>query len=634
MLQGESCESEEDLGISEEELKSLEEHTEEAAYLNFKRILLKAAENLESVHVEILGSPEFLEYPDAEIRAVAIRSLGISAKQENIESLLRFLPDPAVGAAAQAGLSRILESHSFLMPEIVKVFSASEDKVVLRRLAEVLAGKIEYFILRLSSTNASAAERLIRELLAMGKVSEILEFLKLNKDEELENKLLTILREEAAKNPYVETECRLNLSPTGSWKSAAMRGWRRPACRGKKKKNLTMIRSLYGILAASLLFSLSFTLWRGTGIKFGMCRSQNKSTFVVDFNFDFLTYSIVVNASYIVLLILSAFQVRSETRLWKLKTMSMLFKPKMLPSVSIIAPAYNEEKTIIQSANSLLNLKYDDYELVIVNDGSKDGTLKTLVEHFNLRRVDYRYVQHLKTSPVRRIFKNPLMPRLIVIDKMNGGKADSLNAGINIAQKEYFCGIDADSLLEPDALLKVAALTLDYGIETPAMGGNIFPINGCEVDKGYLDRLALPSNKLAALQTIEYLRAFMCGRLGWAKINSLLIISGAFGLFRRERVIAVGGYMSAQERFGKGTVGEDMELVVRIARLMREKKQKYRIGYAFNANCWTEVPESAKVLKRQETDGIEALSIYCFFIENFYSIRRMERWAWWECLIF
>ncbi len=604
----------EDLGISEEELKSLERplHREEAAYLNFKRILLKAAENLESVHVEILGSPEFLEYPDAEIRAVAIRSLGISAKQENIESLLRFLPDPAVGAAAQAGLSRILESHSFLMPEIVKVFSASEDKVVLRRLAEVLAGKIEYFILRLSSTNASAAERLIRELLAMGKVSEILEFLKLNKDEELENKLLTILREEAAKNPYVETECRLNLSDRLLEKCGYAR-LETPSLPREEKKDLTMIRSLYGILAASLLFfPLLYVVRYWDKIRYVPFLEQIQ-TFVVDFNFDFAWYSIVVNMSYIVLLILSAFQVRSETRLWKLKTMSMLFKPKMLPSVSIIAPAYNEEKTIIQSANSLLNLKYDDYELVIVNDGSKDGTLKTLVEHFNLRRVDSRYVQHLKTSPVRGIFKNPLMPRLIVIDKMNGGKADSLNAGINIAQKEYFCGIDADSLLEPDALLKVAALTLDYGVETPAMGGNIFPINGCEVDKGYLDRLALPSNKLAALQTIEYLRAFMCGRLGWAKINSLLIISGAFGLFRRERVIAVGGYMSAQERFGKGTVGEDMELVVRIARLMREKKQKYRIGYAFNANCWTEVPESAKVLKRQRDRWHRGLIDILFF---------------------
>jgi cellulose synthase/poly-beta-1,6-N-acetylglucosamine synthase-like glycosyltransferase len=271
----------------------------------------------------------------------------------------------------------------------------------------------------------------------------------------------------------------------------------------------------------------------------------------------------------------------------------------MLPTVSIIAPAFNEAKTIIESANSLLNLKYPEYELVVVNDGSKDETLDVLISYFGLARTDHYFSPRLKTARVRGIYKNPLYPRLVVVDKENGGKADSLNAGINIASKEYFCGIDADSLLEPDALLKIASLTLNFGVETPALGGNVFPINGCDVDRGKITNIALPENNLARLQTIEYLRAFMCGRLGWAQINSLLIISGAFGLFRKERIVAVGGYLTSNERYGRDTVGEDMELVVRIARLMREKKQKYRIGYAYNANCWTEVPESAKVLKRQ-----------------------------------
>jgi cellulose synthase/poly-beta-1,6-N-acetylglucosamine synthase-like glycosyltransferase len=326
---------------------------------------------------------------------------------------------------------------------------------------------------------------------------------------------------------------------------------------------------------------------------------QQLKTFVVDFNYDFAYYSIIVNLTYMTLLGLSVLKVKASTKLWNLKTKSMLFKPRMLPSVSILAPAYNEEKTIIESANSLLNLKYPDYELVVVNDGSKDKTLDTLIEYFGLRRVDHYFAERLKTAQVRGIYKNPFYPKLTVVDKENGGKADSLNAGINVASKEYFCGIDADSLLESDSLLKVAALTLDYGVETPAMGGNVFPINGCVVDRGKLMHIGLPKHILARLQTIEYLRAFMCGRLGWTQLNSLLIISGAFGLFRRERVISIGGYLTSKERFSRDTVGEDMELVVRIARLMREKKQKYRIGYAYNANCWTEVPESMKVLKRQ-----------------------------------
>ncbi len=579
---------------------------------NYKRILTKAAENLETVHPEILNDPEFLENKEDLIRNVAIRSLGNANSQANVDALLGYLAYPSSGPAAQAGLVKILGAHSRFIPSVVNVFETTSDEAIQRRLAEVLAGRIEYFIVRLTGSGAAAAQRLIRTLLSMGKSSEILEFMKLNKDEGVETKLLEILCEEAARNPVVETECRRYL-PDRLLELCGLTRLAPPVLPKEEKKDLKMIRNLYLILAASILFFPLLYLLRYWDVLLKAPFLDQLQTFVVDFNADFAWYSIIVNLGYLVLLALSWLMVRSETRLWNLKTMSMLFKPRMLPSVSIIAPAFNEEKTIIQSANSLLNLKYDDYELVIVNDGSKDGTLKTLVEYFKLRRTDQQFTERLKTNPVLGIYRNPLLPRLVVVDKVNGGKADSLNAGINIAHKEYFCGIDADSLLEPDALLKVAALTLDHGVETPALGGNIFPINGCDVDRGYLDKISLPKNSLAALQTIEYLRAFMCGRLGWAQVNSLLIISGAFGLFRRERVIAVGGYMSAQERFGKGTVGEDMELVVRIARLMREKKQKYRIGYAYNANCWTEVPESFKVLKRQRDRWHRGLIDIMFF---------------------
>lgn len=233
--------------------------------------------------------------------------------------------------------------------------------------------------------------------------------------------------------------------------------------------------------------------------------------------------------------------------------MSLLFKKNLLPSISVIAPAYNEEKTIIESVNSLLNLKYPDYELIIVNDGSKDNTLGVLIKYFDLTRVDYIYDCKINTKPVRGVYMNKSMPKLVVVDKENGGKADSLNAGINISKKEYFCGIDADSLLEDDALLKLASLTLDTSIETPALGGNIFPINGCTIERGMIKNIGIPRSRLARFQTIEYIRAFMAGRLGWAWMNSLLIISGAFGLFRKERVIHAGGYLTSSGKYAKDT---------------------------------------------------------------------------------
>jgi cellulose synthase/poly-beta-1,6-N-acetylglucosamine synthase-like glycosyltransferase len=306
-----------------------------------------------------------------------------------------------------------------------------------------------------------------------------------------------------------------------------------------------------------------------------------------------------ISVVYFVLLLLSYINVNKQVKLWKLKNMSLMFKKGMLPSISIVAPAFNEEKTVIESVNSLLNLEYPDYELILVNDGSTDQTLERLIKVYNLKRVDFVYHEKIETKSVRGVYTSISLPRLIVVDKENGGKGDSLNVGINISKKEYFCGIDADSLLEGDALLRLASMTLDQGIETPALGGNILPINGTSVNNGQIKDVKLPRGILGKLQTIEYTRAFKAGRLGWAQINGLLIISGAFGLFRTERVIRAGGYLTKSGMFHRDTVGEDMELVVRIARSMKEENLKYKICYSYNANCWTEVPEELNSLKKQ-----------------------------------
>ncbi len=579
---------------------------------NHKRLILKAVECLERDYASVLNTPEFLGHDDPAIRAVSVRSLGQGNSEENVGLLIPFLADESMAGPAKNGLSRIIANHPRLTPAVVEAFEHTDNKKLKQRLAEVLAARIDYFIAKLTSRDKASSIRLLHEIIEQGKVSEIIEFLKLNKDAELEDALLGIVREELERNAALRTECGLYL-PERILGKFGMQRIVPPPRKREEKRDWKMIRSLYVILAfAILLFPLAYVVRYGR-LVFHIPILTQLQTFVIDFNWNFAWYSLAVNAVYLILLFLSTLKVRSSTRLWNLKTMSFLFKPRILPTVSIIAPAYNEEKTIIQSSISLLNLKYPDYELVVVNDGSRDETLNTIIEHYNLKRTDLYFEPRLKTAAVRGIYKNPLYPRLVVVDKENGGKADSLNAGINVASREYFCGIDADSLLEPDALLKVAALSLDYGVETPAMGGNIFPINGCEVDRGKITHIALPRNNLAKLQTIEYLRAFMCGRLGWAQINSLLIISGAFGLFRRERVISTGGYLTSNERYGRDTVGEDMELVVRVSRFMREKKQKYRISYAYNANCWTEVPEDLAVLRRQRDRWHRGLVDILFF---------------------
>ena len=321
--------------------------------------------------------------------------------------------------------------------------------------------------------------------------------------------------------------------------------------------------------------------------------------YVVRYNYLLIYYFMAAAVITMGILLISFQAGRMQNRLWRAKDPRFLFTRGLLPSVSVIAPAYNEESNIIESTNSLLNLHYPEFELIVVNDGSRDGTLRALIDYFNLEKQDRLIPSVLKTRELRGIYRNRNIPNLIVVDKVNGGKADSLNLGLNVAKGQFFCGIDADSLLEPDALLKAVSCMLDSPVESIATGGNICPVNGCKVELGSIDSLALPDRFLARFQSLEYIRSFMTGRMGWARINLLLIISGAFGVFHRNRTIQTGGYLTRSGKYHKDTVGEDMELVVRLSRFMREKGQEYRVHYAGNANCWTEVPESFKVFRRQ-----------------------------------
>ncbi len=261
------------------------------------------------------------------------------------------------------------------------------------------------------------------------------------------------------------------------------------------------------------------------------------------------------------------------------------------PQITLLVPAFNEEATIATTVKSLLQLSYSEFEIVVINDGSKDNTLDVLIKEFGLIPFPEAYDARLATKPIRTVYHAPAQPNLRVVDKDNGGKADSLNAGINISLYPLFCCIDADSILQRDSLRLAAQPFLDDP-HTIACGGTVRVANGCEVKNGFLTKVGLPTNILALFQIVEYLRAFLFGRLGWSPINAMLIISGAFGLFHKDTVIGVGGYRH-------DTIGEDMELVVRLHRHMRLAGKPYRITFAPDPICWTEAPEDLTTLKNQ-----------------------------------
>ncbi len=219
-----------------------------------------------------------------------------------------------------------------------------------------------------------------------------------------------------------------------------------------------------------------------------------------------------------------------------------VFASALTPSIALLAPAYNEELNIVESVRGLLNLRYPTYQVIVINDGSKDDTLGVLKAEFALKRIDAVYDAVIPTAKVRGVYISPQDARLLVIDKANGGKADSLNCGLNMATAPLFCSVDADSLLEPDALLQVARPLVECPELVVAVGGAVRIANGATIEHGEITSIRFPQHMLAAFQVIEYLRAFLVGRTSWSSINCLLIISGAFGLFRRDLTLAVGGY--------------------------------------------------------------------------------------------
>ena len=313
----------------------------------------------------------------------------------------------------------------------------------------------------------------------------------------------------------------------------------------------------------------------------------------------FLGYFFLLNLGYLALNLASLLTLRPYIASRALESLPQL-SSGLQPPISLLVPAYNEETTIASSLRSMLQLAYSDYEIVVVNDGSRDDTLQVLTREFDLQPFPEAYRARLAAKPVRGIYRSTTYPNLRVIDKENGGKADALNAGINAARNGLFCAVDADSILQRDSLLRVVQPFLEDE-RTVAAGGTVRIANGSRVRGGFLEAAGIPDGWLGRFQIVEYLRAFLFGRLGWSPLNAVLIISGAFGLFDRARVIAAGGYRS-------DTVGEDMELVVRLHRWHRERKIPYRIRYVPDPICWTEAPEDAGTLGRQRSRWQRGLS--------------------------
>ncbi|HKS81571.1 MAG TPA: glycosyltransferase [Candidatus Acidoferrales bacterium] len=310
-------------------------------------------------------------------------------------------------------------------------------------------------------------------------------------------------------------------------------------------------------------------------------------------NHALFVYYFVCNLVYLVTLIVAlktsaAHQRRLES--WRLKWIN---QSPLTPPITVLAPAHNEETSIRVAVRNLLQLDYPDLEIIIINDGSVDRTLEELKDEFRLRPVRAVYVQEVESAPVRGFYRSGLDPRLLVVDKEAGGsKADAVNAGLNAATSPYVCVVDSDSVLERDALLRIMVPIMVDPEHVMGVGGIIRVLNGSQIEDGHMKSVKLPRRGFEIIQVIEYLRAFLIGREAWAQGNMLMIISGAFGLFRTDMVRAVGGYRSK-------AIGEDFDMVARLHRHLLEKGADYQIQFVPDPVCWTEVPSDLQSLGRQ-----------------------------------
>lgn len=319
------------------------------------------------------------------------------------------------------------------------------------------------------------------------------------------------------------------------------------------------------------------------------------SVFLTWFEYFIAVFMLCYISFYLVLAVCSYLAInRNLEEKYELPNDVML-KSNQVLGVSVVAPAYNESANIVYNVKSLLSLRYPKFEVVIINDGSKDDTLEKLIKNFDLKKVDFHYDERVKTKPVRGHYKstNPIYHKLLVVDKVNGGsKADASNAGVNSCRYPIFICTDVDCILKKDTITKLVHPFMNEKKRVIATGAGIRISNSCEVKEGSLKKVRFPKEMYPRFQELEYVRAFLFGRMAWSRMNGLLLVSGGLGMFEKKTFFEVGGYWHS-------SLGEDMELITRMRKLMHERKEEFLIKYIPESLCWTEVPATKEILIRQ-----------------------------------
>ncbi len=540
---------------------------------------------------ELIDLDAAIRSDDGETVRIAVNLMLPADMVPSREKARSLLEDERTRDAAIEALRKRVLGQGRYLDVFLEWHATAESEDERTGWAQVLGTRAEYYLHRLEGRYGEKSAALIADMIRLGYTADIIAFLNDNRNPEREEKLRGILGPILDTSEAFRAQCGRFLEP------ALRSRWGIPEPDAPKRLDrvFATLRERLGLTAVMLVTAFAMPVGYFLAIRKiapFLRPGEVFSGFILHVQNVFLVYTVAISALYLVLMAFSRAGLIRQRREWSLADRKFLHTAGILPPVSIVVPAYNEEKTITESVHSLLGLNYPDFEVIVVNDGSSDETFETAMRNFEMKRIDGSARLPIDTAPVIGVYRSATEPNLYLIDKLNGGKADSLNAGIGLARNPYVCTIDADSLLEPETLLRMLFRTIVTKREIVACGGNVIPVNGCETQKGTLVGIHFPRNKYARYQTIEYLRSFIAGRVGWVRLQSLIIISGTLGVFSRKRLLEVGGYLTGRTPLGRDTVGEDFEIVIRLSRHMRERGRGFLVDYAHNANCWTEVPDN------------------------------------------
>lgn len=316
----------------------------------------------------------------------------------------------------------------------------------------------------------------------------------------------------------------------------------------------------------------------------------------------FLFISLVIYALLLILIrtllaIISSLQINKYIERKKQVSYKELLVSPYASGISIIARLHNDENTIIDTIREWLVLAYNNFDIIVVNDGSTDTTLEKLISYYQLEEVNYAANNQLKTKEVYSYYKskNPAFSKLLVVDKTFGCIADALNAGINASEKQLVFCLEQQCFLEPDSLLKLAKVFLDEEKKVVAVNCVVNVANRPKIDRGRSFKLNFPRTIWPSFQAIEYFKLFFLKSPALNRMNFMHPVSGTFSLIDKEILLLSGGFNVKVSNPG-------FELLVRIRRYMLSKHMPHKIISNLEPVCWVNVQGSLKTLSRNRIE--------------------------------